>query len=157
MSLPNLQMDGACLITVERARQRHVEGYTAAHDDEEESLGQLLFAARAYVLHALMATQQKVFVPEPPPKWPWPRICWKPSEDPIRTLVKAGALIAAEIDRLQRLKAKDEGQAAIVQPAAPWPPCKMTLCPACGREEVLDGECQNCGVKVVPKTESEGK
>jgi len=36
--------------------------------------------------------------------WPWEREAWKPSEDPIRNLVKAGALIAAEIDRLQRLK-----------------------------------------------------
>ena len=35
--------------------------------------------------------------------WPWDMKWWKPSdEDPIRNLVKAGALIAAEIDRLQR-------------------------------------------------------
>ena len=27
---------------------------------------------------------------------------WKPSIDPVRNLAKAGALIAAEIDRLQR-------------------------------------------------------
>jgi hypothetical protein len=35
--------------------------------------------------------------------WPWDQDWWKPSPDPIRNLVKAGALIAAEIDRLQRL------------------------------------------------------
>lgn len=34
--------------------------------------------------------------------WPWHSSWWKPSDDPIRNLVKAGALIAAEIDRLQR-------------------------------------------------------
>jgi hypothetical protein len=34
--------------------------------------------------------------------WPWDPSWWKPSPDPIRNLVKAGALIAAEIDRLQR-------------------------------------------------------
>lgn len=28
---------------------------------------------------------------------------WKPSDDPIRNLVKVSALIAAEIDRLKRL------------------------------------------------------
>ena len=31
--------------------------------------------------------------------WPWPPEFWKPSDDPVRNLVKAGALIAAEIDR----------------------------------------------------------
>lgn len=35
--------------------------------------------------------------------WPWDEEWWKPSEDPVRNLVKAGALIAAEIDRLQRV------------------------------------------------------
>jgi hypothetical protein len=37
--------------------------------------------------------------------WPWDERWWKPSNDPIRDLVKAGALIAAEIDRLQRSEA----------------------------------------------------
>lgn len=36
--------------------------------------------------------------------WPWDENWWKPSLDPIRNLVKAGALLAAEIDRLQRSK-----------------------------------------------------
>lgn len=35
--------------------------------------------------------------------WPWAAKWFKPSDDPIRNLVKAGALIAAEIDRLQKL------------------------------------------------------
>jgi hypothetical protein len=35
--------------------------------------------------------------------WPWDEKWWKPSTNPIRNLVKAGALIAAEIDRLQRV------------------------------------------------------
>jgi hypothetical protein len=34
--------------------------------------------------------------------WPWDAEWWKPSPDSVRNLVKAGALIAAEIDRLQR-------------------------------------------------------
>jgi hypothetical protein len=33
-------------------------------------------------------------------RWPWEPEGWKPSDDPIRNLVKAGSLIAAEIDRL---------------------------------------------------------
>jgi hypothetical protein len=36
------------------------------------------------------------------PPWPWEQSTWKPSDDRVRQLVKAGALIAAEIDRLQR-------------------------------------------------------
>jgi hypothetical protein len=36
-----------------------------------------------------------------PSDWPWEKSWWKPSADPIRNLVKAGALIAAEIDRLR--------------------------------------------------------
>lgn len=34
--------------------------------------------------------------------WPWATDWWKPSDDPITNLVRAGALIAAEIDRLLR-------------------------------------------------------
>jgi len=37
--------------------------------------------------------------------WPWGKEWWKPS-DRRRDLVKAGALIAAEIDRLDRAKSK---------------------------------------------------
>jgi hypothetical protein len=34
--------------------------------------------------------------------WPWSKHWWKPTpNDRVRELVKAGALIAAEIDRLQ--------------------------------------------------------
>lgn len=35
--------------------------------------------------------------------WPWDMKWWKPSKDPIKNLIKAGALIAAEIDRLQSI------------------------------------------------------
>ena len=35
--------------------------------------------------------------------WPWDELFWNPSpDDPVRQLAKAGALIAAEIDKLQR-------------------------------------------------------
>ena len=40
----------------------------------------------------------------PPAHWPW-LDGWKPTpDDRIRELAKAGALIAAEIDRLQRIQ-----------------------------------------------------
>lgn len=37
--------------------------------------------------------------------WPWSREWWKP-KNPRRDLVKAGALIVAEIERLDRLEAQ---------------------------------------------------
>jgi hypothetical protein len=37
-----------------------------------------------------------------PMLWPWSGMDWRPSADRVRELAKAGALIAAEIDRLNR-------------------------------------------------------
>jgi hypothetical protein len=43
--------------------------------------------------------------------WPWDDEWYKPTpKDPIRQLVKAGALIAAEIDRFQRKAESDATQ-----------------------------------------------
>lgn len=101
---------GAELIAAERQRQLDVEGYNADHDDSHD-LGEIAEAAACY------ATQQRVTelreIPGSPrspahkvrvPKsWPWYAEWWKPSpDDRVRELIKAGALIAAEIDRLQR-------------------------------------------------------
>lgn len=84
---------GAELIAAERERQITAEGWTAAHDDTHDR-GALVEAA---VCYALSGTGRRV-----PSLWPWDATWWKPSKDPVRNLVRAGALIAAEIDRLQR-------------------------------------------------------
>jgi hypothetical protein len=92
---------GVELIAAERRRQIDVEGWISEHDDEH-TRGQLANAAMAYTRKSL---QQAISINTgvlPPPEWPWMLDWWKPSPDPIRNLVKAGALIAAEIDRLQR-------------------------------------------------------
>lgn len=59
--------------------------------------------------------------------WPWDASWWKPSADPIRNLVKAGALIAAEIDRLQRLTSKPASEAAAgkSEPISECPRCSL--------------------------------
>lgn len=93
-------MSGLDLIFEERIRQISSEGYTAEHD-AQHTRGEMAYAAAAYAVHA----GKKVQWPEPfddgtPPIWPWDSADWKPHEYPIRNLVKAGALIAAEIDRL---------------------------------------------------------
>ena len=107
---------GADLITAERRRQIEREGWSPEHDDEHDSC-EMAMAAVAYAFEAV--DQANGICEDPwagPPDrwWPW----WvsdgqhapvpsgfKPSDDPIRNLVKAGALIAAEIDRLQRAQA----------------------------------------------------
>lgn len=109
-------MNGCELIAAERKRQTDEEGWDREHDDLHES-GELAIAAACYatpavrqrvrmrtlVLHATTrdpATRTRVPVPV---LWPWEAEWWKPEpENRIRELVKAGALIAAEIDRLQR-------------------------------------------------------
>ena len=98
-------MTGIELIAAERERQVSVEGWTPEHDDCHDA-GQLAAAAVAYVLETVFngprvaGTWFQKF-------WMWDYRWWKLSPDPIRNLVKAGALIAAEIDRLERKKRKD--------------------------------------------------
>lgn len=100
-------MSGIDLIAGERYRQRTQEGYTSEHDDKH-SLGDLADAAACYAQVAGAQTRgasAKEFPAEmmmSEAGWPWEEESWKPSDDPIRNLVKAGALIAAEIDRIHR-------------------------------------------------------
>lgn len=92
---------GIELITEERARQISSEGWTAAHD-AEHSRGEINQAAQCYAVAAELQTNNVGDrVQDTPDGWPWDCEWWKPSDDPVRNLVKAGALIAAEIDRIQ--------------------------------------------------------
>lgn len=97
---------GVDLIATERARQMCVEGWTPAHDAQHH-LGEMVSAAMCYSLCASFQTRKQdvprdlIFA-----RWPWEWSWWKPSDDPIRNLEKAGALIAAEIDRLQNERSK---------------------------------------------------
>lgn len=85
---------GAELIAAERRRQVEAEGWTPEHDAEHTE-GDLIEAAIAYAVEAAPT-------PLAPEGWPWPWHAdyWKPTADPARNLIKAGALIAAELDRL---------------------------------------------------------
>lgn len=97
---------GADMIRAERERQIGGEGWSLEHDDAHENR-ELLYAANCYAFMASGQSRTDVHMRYAPPSgWPWEKEWWKPSEDPIRNLVKAGALIAAEIDRLERQKAK---------------------------------------------------
>jgi len=94
-------MNGVELIAAERARQIAMEGWTPEHDDNHDN-AELADAARCYIRQS--SCPEKFTRGQSPFIWPWEACWWKPSPDPVRNLVKAGALIAAEIDRLQRLK-----------------------------------------------------
>lgn len=105
--------DGASLIAAERQRQIDAEGWTPEHDAKHDTAA-LALAAACYALPESERGVKRVAVEfrqsgryegmtrEVPRWWPWAGMFWKPKpDDRVRELVKAGALIAAEIDRLQ--------------------------------------------------------
>ena len=114
--------DGVALIAAERQRQISGERYSSAHDDKHTD-GSIAMAAACYAAPERIYTQDARFVnqvvySEPFP-WSWdkrysygdnrknssnalPDPDTFTDEERIDLLVKAGALIAAEIERLQR-------------------------------------------------------
>ena len=94
---------GTELIAEERAWQISVEGWTPEHDDKHAA-GEIAMAAACYALVPFVRDSAPAGGVTPRFRfWPWSHRWWKPApEDRVRELVKAGALIAAEIDRLQR-------------------------------------------------------
>lgn len=91
------QVTGATLITAERARQHSEEGHSDETDAQAAS--ELAWASWCYLDRVAGHDDGNVALDAPPPSmWPdgWE---WKPGPTPVRMLVKAGALIAAEIDR----------------------------------------------------------
>lgn len=110
--------NGIDLITAERQRQISQEGWTPEHDDEHDP-GELCSAGAAYALNAgcVLYPLNGTSLDEPPDCWMWDKKWWKP-KDPLRDLVRAGALIVAEIDKLQRATKANK---TAPNPAAAWP------------------------------------
>ena len=84
-------------VLAERRRQIEAEGWTPERDDLYKN-GELSDAAASYALNAGVPMRNLR-----PPYWPWDSSWWKPST-PRRDLVKAAALILAEIERLDRIQ-----------------------------------------------------
>lgn len=80
-------------VTKERERQLLELGWTGEHDDNEHKSGELAFAAAAY---ALKHQEESIAGG----LWPWPE--YQLHGDEKRCLIKAGALILAELERLYR-------------------------------------------------------
>lgn len=124
---------GVSIISEERNRQITQEGYDWRRDDNYHGQ-ELALAATVYALppswrEAYAGTNghsnmKRVL-------WPWDHYTFKPVpsdnstvfgkdqsvDDRIKELAKAGALIAAEIDRLQRVKIKSTyGNGSIINP-----------------------------------------
>lgn len=107
--------EGMVAILRERLRQISVEGYTPEHDDAHDS-EELVEAAACYAVLASATARGSQALEWPAGmmvgsdslvEWPWDAKWWKPSDDPLRNLEKAGALIAAEYDRIVRLRKKE--------------------------------------------------
>ncbi|WP_321336503.1 DUF4406 domain-containing protein [Breoghania sp.] len=98
--------DGVARIAAERSRHLSKEGFTP-EKDARHRFGEMAAAAACY---ALICSGRAAYSNVAPIAratvefWPWDSAWWKPSADSRRNLEKAGALIAAEIDRLDRLE-----------------------------------------------------
>lgn len=93
-----------CDVLDERRRQQEVEGWTPEHDDQHNN-GEMPRAAGLYAISAGFATKYldgETKTCPVPDGWPWAGAWWKPA-NARRDLVKAGALILAEIERMDRL------------------------------------------------------
>lgn len=105
---------GIELITEERQRQIKEEKWTSEHDAEFTD-GQLADAAACYCIdtnrhinwNSFKVNAKAHIEIERNLLWPWDIEWWKPTpENRIRELQKAGALIAAEIDRINNKSKK---------------------------------------------------
>ncbi len=93
-------------VLAERKRQVSVEGWTPSHDDTHKN-NEMAFAAACYAFHAAAASWDledcgTEYDSHPAPKnWPWEPEWWKP-KSARADLVRAGALILAELERIDR-------------------------------------------------------
>lgn len=102
-------LDSEFDVLAERRRQIYAE-YHWPSDDDKYLLGQLASAAACYAANAASLAGNLKKFQFPGENWPWDKRHWKPST-PRHDLVKAGALILAEIDRLDRAALKSSKEA----------------------------------------------
>lgn len=104
------EIDGVALIAAERQRQIDEEGWTFEHDDGHTG-GALAMAAAVYAASKPIFVMKKRFIEGSGDlpvfifqnAWPFSSRWLKP-KDRKGDLIRAGAMIAAEIDRLLRME-----------------------------------------------------
>lgn len=93
-------------IQSERERQKTKEGWTTEHDDEHSD-AELALAAAVYCLTAARYRDNSPIYRDNSPicqsLWPGTIEYLKP-KNPVKDLIRAGALIVAELERLDRLE-----------------------------------------------------
>lgn len=91
-------------IARERERQMAEEGWSPEHDDKHDC-GELSYAAACYAMGQAHISRgvdhDNVRATVSAQIWPWDHAWWKPGKQ-RRNLVKAAALLVAEIERLDR-------------------------------------------------------
>lgn len=114
------------MIAAERIRQMESEGFTAAHDDQHAD-GVLARAGACYAMnagkaasyeerHGIRMLAQDYMRSPMPADWPWALDWWKPKTQ-MQDLVRAAALLVAEIERQIRRDGATAGT-----PELPPPP-----------------------------------
>lgn len=92
-------------IKAERLRQIDVEGWSYEHDDKYVN-SELPLAAATYAINSAFSDEGRKAGIMSLAYWPWSRDWWKPTTR-RRDLVKAAALLVAEIQRLDRLAKRE--------------------------------------------------
>lgn len=102
------ELNGFGLILIHQERAKQLKRFSDDHDDEHK-FGELRVAAIAYLLSPDIGGEGPI------DHWPFERESFKPGVG-IEPLVKAGAMIAAEIDRLLRAQAAQQEMTADREP-----------------------------------------
>jgi len=87
-------------VLAERWRQVAGEGWTPEHDDKHDR-GEMAYAAACYALQTRSGVGMGWLHDIIDRLWPWSAEWWKPKTKRAN-LVRAGALILAEIERIDR-------------------------------------------------------
>ncbi|WP_421983411.1 hypothetical protein [Roseibium sp.] len=100
-----LLSEGVDHIAWERHHHLDFLGFGPERDDKYTDR-QLAKAALCYLTHAAYPDKLRDSLTFVPAEWPWDPIWWKP-QSRIDDLIRAGSLIAAEIDRIKRLERRN--------------------------------------------------
>lgn len=92
-------------IVAERQRQISVEGWSLDHDDSHDKCEMAVAAACYAIAPSPVGIEREWVMPVAPSNWPWHDSWWKPGFY-RHNLIKAVALLLAEIERWDRLLAR---------------------------------------------------